>query len=183
MDCKEVRVDMRIPNPKDHEENVRTAQVMFKLNQTMPYTEEYQTLLKELFGDNLGEGSYVAAPLSGACVSRMKIGKGVFINSGLLAMARGGITIEDGTQIAANVQLISNNHDPYDLSVLTCKPVLIKKAAWIGAGASILPGVRIGKHAIVGAASVVTKDVPDYAVAVGNPARVIKYLDADRFDD
>lgn len=183
MDCKEVRVDMRIPNPKDHEENVRTAQVMFKLNQTMPYTEEYQTLLKELFGDNLGEGSYVAAPLSGACVSRMKIGKGVFINSGLLAMARGGITIEDGTQIAANVQLISNNHDPYDLSVLTCKPVLIKKAAWIGAGASILPGVSIGKHAIVGAASVVTKDVPDYAVAVGNPARVIKYLDADRFDD
>ncbi|HCJ77277.1 acyltransferase [Thermoguttaceae bacterium LCP21S3_D4] len=183
MDCKEVRVDMRIPNPKDHEENVRTAQVMFKLNQTMPYTEEYQTLLKELFGDNLGEGSYVAAPLSGACVSRMKIGKGVFINSGLLAMARGGITIEDGAQIAANVQLISNNHDPYDLSVLTCKPVLIKKAAWIGAGASILPGVSIGKHAIVGAASVVTKDVPDYAVAVGNPARVIKYLDADRFDD
>lgn len=183
MDCKEVRVDMRIPNPKDHEENVRTAQVMFKLNQTMPYTEEYQTLLKELFGDNLGEGSYVAAPLSGACVSRMKIGKGVFINSGLLAMARGGITIEDGTQIAANVQLISNNHDPYDLSVLTCKPVLIKKAAWIGAGASILPRVSIGKHAIVGAASVVTKDVPDYAVAVGNPARVIKYLDADRFDD
>ena len=183
MDCKEVRVDMRIPNPKDHEENVRTAQVMFKLNQTMPYTEEYQTLLKELFGDNLGEGSYVAAPLSGACVSRIKIGKGVFINSGLLAMARGGITIEDGAQIAANVQLISNNHDPYDLSVLTCKPVLIKKAAWIGAGASILPGVSIGKHAIVGAASVVTKDVPDYAVAVGNPARVIKYLDADRFDD
>lgn len=183
MDCKEVRVDMRIPNPKDHEENVRTAQVMFKLNQTMPYTEEYQTLLKELFGDNLGEGSYVAAPLSGACVSRMKIGKGVFINSGLLAMARGGITIEDGAQIAANVQLISNNHDPYDLSVLTCKPVLIKKAAWIGAGASILPGVSIGKHAIVGAASVVTKDVPDYAVAVGNPAQVIKYLDADRFDD
>ncbi|MCI6782833.1 MAG: galactoside O-acetyltransferase [Lachnospiraceae bacterium] len=183
MDCKEVRVDMRIPNPKDHEENVRTAQVMFKLNQTMPYTEEYQTLLKELFGDNLGEGSYVAAPLSGACVSRMKIGKGVFINSGLLAMARGGITIEDGAQIAANVQLISNNHDPYDLSVLTCKPVLIKKAAWIGAGASILPGVSIGKHAIVAAASVVTKDVPDYAVAVGNPARVIKYLDADRFDD
>ncbi len=183
MDCKEVRVDMRIPNPKDHEENVRTAQVMFKLNQTMPYTEEYQALLKELFGDNLGEGSYVAAPLSGACVSRMKIGKGVFINSGLLAMARGGITIEDGAQIAANVQLISNNHDPYGLSVLTCKPVLIKKAAWIGAGASILPGVSIGKHAIVGAASVVTKDVPDYAVAVGNPARVIKYLDADRFDD
>lgn len=98
-------------------------------------------------------------------------------------MARGGIAIEDGVQIAANVQLISNNHDPYDLSILTCKPVLIKKAAWLARGASILPGVSIGKHAIVGAASVVTKDVPDYAVAVGNPARVIKYLDASRFEE
>ena len=67
--------------------------------------------------------------------------------------------------------------------VLTCKPVLIRKGAWIGAGVTILPGVCIGKHAIVGAASVVTKDVPDYAVAVGNPAKVVKMLDADRFDD
>lgn len=149
----------------------------------MPFTEEYNQLLKELFGDNLGEGSFVVTPLQGAYVSTMKIGKGVFINSNLLAMARGGITIEDGAQIAANVQLISNNHDPYDLAVLTCKPVLIKKAAWIGAGATILPGVSVGKHAVVGAASVVTKDVPDYAVAVGNPAKVIKYLDLDQFED
>ena len=97
-------------------------------------------------------------------------------------MARGGITIEDGVQIAANVQLLSNNHDPYDLQVLTCKPVLIREGAWIGAGATVLPGVCVGKHAVVGAASVVTKDVPDYAVAVGNPAKVIKMVDADRFD-
>ena len=98
-------------------------------------------------------------------------------------MARGGITIEDGAQIAANVQLLSNNHDPYDLQVLTCKPVLIKEGAWIGAGATVLPGVCVGKHAVVGAASVVTKDVPDYAVVVGNPAKVIKMLDEDRFND
>ena len=52
--------------------------------------------------------------------------------------------------------------------------------AWIGAGATILPGVRVGRHAVVGAASVVTRDVPDYAVAVGNPARVIKLLDQDK---
>ncbi len=183
MNCEEVRVDMRIPNPEDHAEMIRSNQLMFRLNQTMPFTEEYQEILQELFGSNLGEGSYVAAPISGACVSSMKIGRGVFINAGMLAMARGGITIEDGAQIAANVQLISNNHDPYDLSVLTCKPVLIREAAWIGAGATILPGVSIGKHAIVGAASVVTRDVPDYAVAVGNPAKVIKYLDKERFQE
>ena len=183
MECEEQRIDIRIPNEKDHAENVRAAQVMFKLNQTMPFTEEYNQLLKELFGENLGEGSYVAAPISGACVSQMKIGKNVFINSNMLAMARGGITIEDGVQIAANVQLISNNHDPYDLPILTCKPVLIKESAWIGAGATILPGVCIGKHAVIGAASVVTKDVPDYAVAVGNPAKVIRMLDKERFEN
>ena len=182
MDCEEIRIDMRIPDPANRAENRRAVQVMYQLNHTMPYTEEYNDLLKELFGENLGQNSYVTTPINGACVSTMKIGNGVFINSNLLAMARGGITIEDGVQIAANVQLISNNHDPYDLSVLTCKPVLIKEAAWIGAGATILPGVCVGRHAVIGAASVVTKDVPDYAVVVGNPARVIKYLDADRFE-
>ena len=84
--------------------------------------------------------------------------------------------------IAANVSLISNNHDPYERQVLTCKPVVIKKGAWIGAGATVLPGVTVGKYAIVGASSVVTHDVLDYAVAVGNPAKVIKMLDASRFD-
>ena len=105
----------------------------------------------------------------------------VFVNSNLLAMARGGITIGDHARIAANVQLLSNNHDPYDLDVLTCKPVEIGAYAWLGAGVTVLPGVRVGRHAVVGAASVVTKDVPDYAVAVGNPARVIKMLDKARF--
>ena len=147
----------------------------------MPMTDEYQQILKELFGDNLGEGAYVAAPIQGACLDRIKMGKNVMINSNLLAMARGGITIEDDVQIAANVQLLTNNHDPYERMVLPCKPILIKKGAWIGAGATILPGICIGEHAIVGAASVVTKDVPDCAVVVGNPAKVVKMLEAGRF--
>ena len=183
MECEETRVDMRQTDPEERAENQRCARLMFQLGQTMPFTEEYGAILHDLFGGNLGEGSYVAAPLSGACIGRMKIGKGVFINSNLLAMARGGITIEDGAQIAANVQLISNNHDPYDLMILTCKPVQVGAHAWIGAGATILPGVRVGRHAVVGAGSVVTRDVPDYAVAVGNPARVIKTLDASRFQE
>ena len=183
MICEEEIVDIRIPDPKSAEEGKRLAQLTFKLNHTMPMTEEYQQILKELFGDNLGEGSYVAAPVQGACLDRIKIGKNVLINTNLLAMARGGITIEDDVQIASNTQILTNNHDPYERMVLPCKPVLIRKGAWIGAGVTILPGVCIGKHAIVGAASVVTKDVPDYAVAVGNPAKVVKMLDADRFDD
>ena len=70
-----------------------------------------------------------------------------------------GITIDDGAMIAANVQLISNNHDLYERQIITCKPVHIGKNAWIGAGATVLPGVTIGDNAVVGAASVVTKDV------------------------
>ena len=62
------------------------------------------------------------------------------------------------------------------------EPVVIEKGAWIGAGATLLPGIRVGNHAIVGAASVVTKDVPDYAVVAGNPARIVKTLDPERFE-
>ncbi len=159
----------------------KMTELLFRFNHTMPGTPEYAALMNELFAGNIGEGSYVAAPVTGVCFDRIKIGKGVFINSNLLAMARGGVTIEDDVQMAANVQILTNNHDPYDRQLLTVKPVLIREGAWIGAGATILPGICIGKHAIVGAASVVTKDVPDYGVVVGNPARLIKTLDADRF--
>lgn len=68
------------------------------------------------------------------------------------------------------------NHDLHDHAIITCKPVLIKRGAWIGAGATILPGVTVGENAVVGACAVVTHDVPDNAVAVGNPARVIKTI-------
>ena len=183
MDCKETRVDMRLMTPEEMAEGVRQAGLIFKLNHTQPMTPEYAEVLKELFGDRLGEGSYIAAPTSGAAFDHIVIGKNVYVNSNVLMMARGGITLEDNVMIAANAQIISNNHDPYDLQILTCKPVVIAESAWIGAGATILPGVRVGKHAIVGAMSVVTKDVPDYGVVVGSPAKVVKMLDPEKFKD
>ncbi len=183
MNCEEIRVDLRKSTPEALAANRRCMELLFRLNHTMPGTEAYTALLKELFGDNLGEGSMVLPPVNGSCVGTMKLGKNVFINSNLLAMARGGVTIEEGARLAANVQLITNNHDPYDLDILPCRPILIRAHAWIGAGATILPGVCVGRHAVVGAGSVVTKDVPDYAVAVGNPARVIKLLDKTRFKE
>lgn len=61
--------------------------------------------------------------------------------------------------------------------------IIIKKGAWIGAGATVLPGVSIGKYAIVGAGAIVTKDVPDYSVVVGIPAKVVKTLDKDKFSE
>lgn len=178
---EEIRVDMRKLTEEDLESYAKQDELVFRLNQTFPRSAEYKQLLSELFKGRIGEGSFIKAPLAGAALDKMTIGRGVYINNNLLAMARGGITIEDDVMIAGNVQLLSNNHDPYDRQILTCRPIVIKKGAWIGAGASILPGVTVGRYAIVGAASVVTKNVPDYCVAVGSPAKVIKTLDADKF--
>ncbi len=175
------RVNMDDITEEELQEAFRMNELLFKLNHTMPMTPEYEEVLHELFGDNIGENSTVQAPLAGAALDKIVIGNNVFINSNFLAMARGGITIEDDVMLAANVQLLSNNHDEYDRNVLLCKPIHIKKGAWIGAGASILPGVTIGEYAIVGAGAIVTKDVGDYEVAVGVPAKIVKTLDKDKF--
>ena len=178
----EIRIDMRDKSYQNAAAGARNEELVFKLNHTLPTSQEYKDILHELFDGRIGENSFLHAPLAGAALEKTTIGSGVYINSNLLAMARGGITIEDDVQIAANVQLLTNNHDPYDRQVLTCKPIVIRKGAWIGAGATILPGVTVGKYAIVGAASVVTRDVGDYEVVVGNPARLVRKLDAERFE-
>lgn len=96
-------------------------------------------------------------------------------------MSAGGLTIEDHTMISLICTIATNNHDVYDRHVITCKPVHIKKNVWIGVNVIILPGVTIGENAVIGAGAIVTKDIPDNAVAVGNTARVIKYLDSEKF--
>lgn len=182
MSIQEERVVPGFTNPKEFEDAKKRTQLLFKLNHTMPMTDEYSEIMHQLFEGRIGEGSIVNAPLQVVCADKVTIGKNVFINSNSLMMSRGGISIEDDVMIAANVSLLSNNHDPYERWVLLCKPVVIKQGAWIGAGATILPGVTVGRYAIVGAASVVTHDVPDYAVVVGNPAKVTKMLDAAKFE-
>ena len=183
MGQEEFRVDLRNPTPEDVASTVRSAQLIFRINNTMPFTPEHDALIKELFGDRMGEGAIFTAPFNLVAPEMMTLGKNVYIGGSFLGMCRGGIDIEDDVMIAANVSVLSNNHDLYDRAVLTCKPVKICKGAWIGAGAIILAGVRIGRYAVVGAGSVVTKDVGDYEVAVGNPARIIKTLDKARFEE
>jgi acetyltransferase-like isoleucine patch superfamily enzyme len=91
------------------------------------------------------------------------------------------IVIEDKALIGAGVHIYVSNHrfsdvskPIYDQGHEDVKPVIISTGCWIGANAIILPGVRIGKNAVIGAGSIVTKSIPDFAVAVGNPARVIR---------
>ena len=91
---QEQRVDPRLTTAEEHAEGVRQAQVLFKLNHTMPYTDEYNALVRELFGDNLGEGGWVMPGLTGVCFDRVHIGKNVMIMNNCLMMARGGITID-----------------------------------------------------------------------------------------
>ena len=173
---EEKRIDLRIPEQADPQEGTRCTELCFKINHTMPLSEEYNALVKELFLGNIGEGSRVMPPITVVRGNSVKIGRGVVIMNNALMMAAGGITIDDGVMVAANAQLISNNHDLYDHAVLTCKPVHLKRNCWIGAGATILPGVTVGENAVVGAGSIVTRDVEDNTVVAGNPARVVKRL-------
>ena len=178
---EEFRVDMRALTEEERMSMVRDSELLFRINNTMPTSPERAQALRDLLGDRLGEGSTLTSPINLVSASNLSLGRNVYVGGGFLGMCRGGISIEDDVMIAANVSVLSNNHDLYDSAVLLCKPVRIRKGAWIGAGATILPGVTIGRYAVVGAAAVVTHDVGDYEVAVGNPAKVIKKLDADRF--
>ena len=180
---EEVRIDYReyAKDPNAMATAIRDTQLNHKFNLALPFTDEWSSLMKELFYNQIGENSVVNNGLTVVLPKNVTIGKGVTVMNGALMMAAGGITIEDKVLIAANVKLITNNHDPYERDILTCRPILIKEGAWVGAGATILPGVTVGKYAIVGSDSVVTKDIPDYAVAVGTPAKVIKYLDPAKF--
>lgn len=169
-------IDMRKLTPEEREEGIKEAQLCFKLNHTMPYTEEYNDLINQIFGE-FGEGSRLMAPTSVVRGKNVKIGKNVVIQTNSLFMSAGGITIEDDVLVAANTQLISNNHDPEEHQILTCKPVVLKRNCWIGAGATILPGVTVGENAIVGAGAVVTKDVAPNTIVGGNPAKFIKNVE------
>ena len=180
---EEKRIDLRKPNKERAEKINTTAKLIFKLNNTEPFTEEYNKILKELFVGGVGENCYIAPPIYMNIADNVHIGNNVSINPYFRCMSAGNIYIEDYAQIAMNVSLITNNHDFYDRAILTVKDIRIKKNAWIGAGAIILPGVTIGENAIVGAGSVVTHDVPDNTVVVGNPAKPIRELDGEKFNN
>ena len=173
---EEIRIDVAKQSPEELELAKRHAQLIFQFNHTPPMTAESERLMREIF-PGMGEGSVVFAPLMAIRPHMVKIGANVTVLGNCLMMAAGGIEIEDGAMIAANTQLISNNHDLLERSVITCKPVLIKRQAWIGAGSTILPGVTVGEMAVTGAGSVVTKDVPDFTIVAGNPARFIRKIE------
>lgn len=105
---------------------------------------------------------------------------GVRTRVGLSNTIIGPVNIGDDVRLAQNVVLSGLNHNyqeidsPIHEQGVTTKPIVIENESWIGANVVIVPGVKVGKHSIIAAGSVVTKDIPKYSVAAGNPARVLK---------
>lgn len=169
-DKKEFTVDLHNFSEEDRKVWMHDVKLVFQINHTMPYTEEYDKLVHELFDGRIGTNSQVLPPVNCVSAANVTIGKDVIIMGNSLMMARGGINIGDGTIIGANVQLLSNGHDLYRRNLLLCKPINIGRNVWIDAGVSIMPGVTIGDNAVVEAGAVVTRDLPDNVVVAGVPA-------------
>lgn len=113
------------------------------------------------------------------------IGERSLIGEACILRGQGGIHIGNDVYLAPLVQVLAVNHVYEDTSrpishqELSTKGIIIEDGSWIGGGAIILDGVRIGRNVVVGAGAVVTKDIPDYTVVVGNPARVVRNLQAE----
>jgi maltose O-acetyltransferase len=139
-------------------------------------------LLQELLGA-VGEGTEIRPPFFVDYGSSIRIGARCFANFGLVALDVAAITIGDDVQMGPNVQLLTPTHPveagPRRDKWEAAQPITIGDNVWLGGGAIVLPGVTIGENTVVGAGSVVTRDLPANVVAVGNPARVVRSLDAD----
>ncbi|MBP9926416.1 MAG: sugar O-acetyltransferase [Cyclobacteriaceae bacterium] len=142
--------------------------------------DEMRDRLSEIIGSEIDKSTNVFVPFHTNFGKHIKLGKNVFINHACSFLDLGGITIEDDVLIGPRVNLTTENHpvDPAKRKFLNLKSILIKRNAWIGAGATILPGVTIGENSIVAAGAVVTKDVPANTIVGGVPAKMIRQLDA-----
>ena len=175
---KYLEIDVKNDPDFEHiclEEIKRSRALCHKINQAAPDTEYYHNLLGELFMTKLDESVTIEPFIQVDYGRQFTIGKNVFIGNNFKASSFGGINIEDDVAIALNCTLITVNHSLDNINLAHGETITIKRGVWIGASVTILPGVTVGEDAIIGAGSVVTKDVPARAVVVGNPAKIIKY--------
>ena len=163
--------------PKIQEVVDRTIELSAQLN-TSTSVEQIRQRLGEIIDTEIDETTTVFAPFHTNFGRFIRIGKRVFINHACSFLDMGGITIEDDVLIGPRVNLISENHplDAANRRALISRPILIKRNAWIGAEATILPGVTIGENAVVAAGALVSKDVPANTVVGGIPAKFIKSI-------
>lgn len=128
----------------------------------------------------IGKGSFIMRKCYCMNANLLTIGKYSHINRGCLIDARGRITIGDNVSISHNVNVVTGSHDAQSPNFIGIfKPIVIKDYAWLGVGCTVLQGVTIGRGAVVAAGAVVTKDVGDYEIVGGIPARKIGVRNRD----
>ena len=163
------------------EEQTACLERLYDFNATRPSEgAKREALLKEMFAE-LGENCYIEPPLrSNWGGKHVHFGKGVYANFNLTLVDDTHIYVGDHTMIGPNVTLATAGHpilpalreEVYQFNL----PVRIGRSCWLGAGVIVLPGVTIGDNTVVGAGSVVTRDLPSGVVAAGNPCRVLREI-------
>ncbi len=172
--------ELYLPNdPEVLEEQLGYMELLYEYNQTRPREQERrQALLRELLAE-VGEGCWIEPPFHANWGGHhVHFGRMVYANYGLTMVDDTHIYVGDCTMFGPNVVVATAGHpilpelreQQYQYNI----PVRIGRNCWIGAGAIILPGITVGDNVVVGAGSVVTRDLPDSVVAVGNPCRVLR---------
>ncbi|MBD1577535.1 MULTISPECIES: sugar O-acetyltransferase [Vibrio] len=162
------------------EKQMECRELLYDFNHSRPREIELRrSILKKIIINY--QGTHIEPPFICDIGQNFTIGKGGFINYGLTVLDIAPVTIGDHVLIAPNVQLCAASH-PILLSEriqpFACgEPISIGDCVWIGAGSIVLGGVTIGSNSVIGAGSVVTKDIPDNVIAVGNPCKVIKTIE------
>ena len=172
--------DLYLPNDAAITEEQNTClELLYTFNQTRPSEQEKRNqLLKQMFAE-IGENCYIEPPFHANFGGKhVHFGKNIYANFNLTMVDDGHIYVGDYTMFAPGVIVATAGHpilpELRETVYQYNMPVHIGKNCWIGAGAIILPGVTIGDQVVVGAGSVVTKDLPSNVVAVGNPCQVIR---------
>lgn len=166
----------RASDPEIAADQTAAAEWMQRFNNSLAAAPaDREALLRERFGQ-IGKGSIIRPPFHCDYGFNIRLGEGVFLNFNCIILDVVEVSIGDRTQIGPAVQILTADH-PRDAAERASglefgRPIRIGRNVWIGGGAVILPGVTIGDNAVIGAACVVTKDVPPGVVVVGNPARV-----------
>lgn len=158
------------------DEAIRTC---MELNTAYTTMEQRIKIMEQLTGRPVPESFRLFPPFTADCGKNIHLGERVFINSGCRFQDQGSITIGDDALIGHNVVIATLNHEvnPADRATTVPQPVRLGNSVWIGANATILPGVTIGDGSIVAAGAVVTKDVPSMTIVGGVPARKIRDIE------
>ncbi len=164
------------------EDRAEAKRKMKAFNLTGPdELEERMGLMKEIFGRDTG--SWIEPPIYFCYGSNIELGRECYLNFNCNFVDDGKIVIGDRTMFGPGVTVATVGHplNPDYRMYMYADPVIIGKNCWIGASATILPGVTIGDNSVIGAGSVVTSDIPANSIAVGNPCRVLREInDRDR---